>query len=84
LGSGYFVLVFSFICGFSNLQKFKKQTHLAAFRIPLTFKSKTGLIVLDQIRTIDKTRLVRREGAVQTATLKRTLLALQTMFSPAD
>ncbi len=59
-------------------------SHPAAFRIPLTFKGKTGLIVLDQIRNIDKTRLVRREGAVQAATLKRTLLTLQTMFAPLN
>ena len=57
-------------------------SHPAAFRIPLTFKGKTGLIVLDQIRTIDKIRLIRREGTVQVATLKRTLLTLQTMFAP--
>jgi mRNA interferase MazF len=62
----------------------KTGSHPAAFRIPLTFKGKTGLIVLDQIRTIDKTRLVRREGAVQAATLKRTLLTLQNMFAPVN
>ena len=56
----------------------------AAFRIPVTFKGKTGLILLDQIRTIDKTRLVRREGTVQAATLKRALLTLQTIFAPAN
>jgi mRNA interferase MazF len=55
----------------------------AAFRIPVTFKGKTGLILLDQIRTIDKTRLIRREGAVQNATLKRMLLTLQNMFAPS-
>jgi mRNA interferase MazF len=55
----------------------------AAFRIPITFKGKTGLILLDQIRTIDKTRLVKREGAVQSATLKRTLTTLQILFAPA-
>ena len=54
----------------------------AAFRITVTFKGKTGLILLDQIRTIDKVRLVRREGAVHAATLKRTLTTLQTMFAP--
>jgi len=26
----------------------------AAFRVPVTFKGKTGLILLDQIRTLDK------------------------------
>ena len=56
----------------------------AAFRVPITFKGKTGLILLDQIRTIDKVRLVRRKGAVRAATLKRTLTLLQTMFAPEN
>ena len=54
----------------------------AAFRIPITFKGKSGLILLDQIQTLDKTRLVNREGAVHGATLKRTLITLQQMFAP--
>ena len=54
----------------------------AAFRVPITFKGKTGLILLDQIRTLDKVRLMRHEGAVHGATLKRTLSTLQTMFAP--
>ena len=54
----------------------------AAFRIPVTFKSKTGLTLLDQIGTIEKTRLVRRECAVHVAPLRRTLTTLQTMFVP--
>ena len=56
----------------------------AAFRVPITFKGKTGLILLDQIRTLDKLRLVRREGAVHSTTLKRTLAVLQTMFAPTS
>lgn len=55
----------------------------AGFRIPITFKGKTGLILLDQIRTLDKSRLVRREGAVHGATLKRVLTTLQAVFAPA-
>lgn len=55
----------------------------AAFRVPVTFKGKTGLILLDQIRTLDKVRLIRREGAVHGATLKKTQVVLQTMFAPA-
>ena len=31
----------------------------AHFRIPLTFQGKPGLIVLDQIRTLDRARLVK-------------------------
>ena len=56
----------------------------AAFRVPITFKGKTGLILLDQIRTLDKVRLHRREGAVTATTLKRTLGVLQAMFAPVD
>lgn len=54
----------------------------AAFRVPVTFKGKTELILLDQIRTLDKVRLVRREGAVHRATLKKVLTVLQAMFVP--
>lgn len=32
----------------------------AHFRIPLTFQGKQGLIVLDQLRTLDRARLVKR------------------------
>ena len=56
----------------------------AAFRVPITFKGKSGLILLDQIRTLDKVRLVRREGAVTATTLKRALGVLQAMFAPAN
>ena len=56
----------------------------AAFRVPVTFKGKTGLILLDQIRALDKIRLVRREGSVHSATLKRALSVLQAMFAPAN
>jgi mRNA interferase MazF len=56
----------------------------AAFRVPVTFKGKTGLILLDQIRTLDKTRLIRREGAVHATTLNKTLAILQVMFAPGE
>ncbi len=58
-------------------------SHPAAFRIPLTFQGKQGLILLDQIRTLDKQRLVQRVGAVHPNTLTRTLKILQEMFEPA-
>ena len=56
----------------------------AAFRVPITFKGKSSLILLDQIRTLDKVRLVRREGAVTAISLKLSLGVLQAMFAPAD
>ena len=51
------------------------------FRIPLTFQSTPGLVLLDQIRTIDKSRLVKRMGLIQNTTLSKILLTLQIMFS---
>ena len=35
-------------------------------RIPLTFKKKNGWIVLDQIRTIDKCRIIKKIGKLST------------------
>jgi mRNA interferase MazF len=53
----------------------------APFRIEITFKRKIGLVLLDQIRTLDKVRLVKRLGAADSATLKRTLDTLQELFA---
>ena len=54
----------------------------ARFRIALSFQGKQGLIVLDQIRTLDRARLVKRLGALRVPTLALTLQALQNMFAP--
>ena len=54
----------------------------ARFRIALTFQGKQGLIVLDQIRTLDRVRLVKRLGSLHPATLAITLQTLQAMFAP--
>lgn len=54
----------------------------APFRIPVTFKRKSGLILLDQIRTLDKARLVKRLGAVNEATRTKALVTLQEVFAP--
>lgn len=54
----------------------------AAFRLPLTFQGKSGLVLLDQLRTLDKVRLVQRLGAVQSATLEKILITLQEVFAP--
>ena len=54
----------------------------AAFRVPLTFQGKPGLIVLDQIRTLDRVYLIKRLGALRAPTLATTLHCLQSMFAP--
>ena len=55
----------------------------AGFRVPVGFQHKQGLIVLDQIRTLDRARLVKRLGTLRAPTLAATLRTLQTMFAPA-
>jgi mRNA interferase MazF len=45
----------------------------APFRIPILFEAKNGLILLDQMRTLDKQRLVRRLGEAEKSTLWRRL-----------
>jgi len=54
----------------------------APFRIPLTFGGKHGLILLDQLRMLDKLRLSKRLGAVSAKTLAATLAVLQEVFAP--
>lgn len=57
----------------------------ARFRTPLTFRGKQGLIMLDQIRTLERARLIKRLGALRPSTLAATLQTLQTlqaMFAP--
>ena len=53
----------------------------APFRIPVNFTGKNGLILLDQLRTLDKQRLVRCLGTVQSKTLQSTLARLRDMFA---
>lgn len=56
------------------------KSHPAPFRIPTSHAGKRGLILLDQIRAIDKERLIKRLGAVSAKTLGATLRALQEAF----
>ena len=51
-------------------------------RIPVRFQRKTGQIILDQIRTVDKTRMVRRLGKIDEATAQKVLALLGEMFAP--
>ncbi|NRO96478.1 type II toxin-antitoxin system PemK/MazF family toxin [Paraburkholderia sp. NMBU_R16] len=53
----------------------------APYRVPVTFKRKHGLILVDQIRTIDKMRLIRKEGTVSGNALTGTLRVLQDVFA---
>jgi mRNA interferase MazF len=51
-------------------------------RVPCKFQGKQGQVVLDQIRTVDKTRLVRRLGRIDKQTREEVLAVLGEMFAP--
>lgn len=50
-------------------------------RISCSFQGKKGQIVLDQIRTIDKRRLVKKLGTINKTTQLKTLNLLQELFA---
>lgn len=56
--------------------------HPYPFRVACKFQGRSGHIVLDQIRTIDRERLVRRLGRLSSSALVRALAILQEMFTP--
>jgi mRNA interferase MazF len=51
-------------------------------RVSCRFKGKDGQVVLDQIRTVDQVRLVKRLGRLETKTSVVVLDVLQEMFAP--
>ncbi len=53
----------------------------APFRVPVTHAGKSGLILLDQVRAIDKARLIRKSGTLSAKTLSAVLATLQEVFS---
>lgn len=50
-------------------------------RVPVRFKGKSGQIVLDQIRTVDKSRLVKRIGKIDELTCTQVLTLLAELFA---
>lgn len=50
-------------------------------RVPCRFKRKDGQIVLDQIRTVDQSRLIKRLGQLDAKTATAVLDTLQQMFA---
>ncbi|OKH17228.1 transcriptional regulator [[Limnothrix rosea] IAM M-220] len=51
-------------------------------RVSCRFQGKSGQIILDQIRTIDKTRLVKKLGKITTTTQQQVLSILAELFAP--
>ncbi len=50
-------------------------------RIPVDFKKKKGHIVLDQIRIIDKKRLIKNLGTLDAGTQLKVISVLQRLFA---
>ena len=51
-------------------------------RVPCRFEGIEGQVVLDQLRTVDKTRLVRRLGRIADDVQEAVLATLAEMFAP--
>ncbi len=52
------------------------------WRIACRFQQRSGFVALDQLRTVDRERLVRRLGRLNPTTLEAVFDALQEMFAP--
>ena len=53
----------------------------APYRIAVSFQGKRGLILLDQLRALDKVRLFKRLGNISSVTLATMLKTLQSVFA---
>lgn len=53
----------------------------APFRVPLTHGGTKGLLLLDQLRAVDKSRLVKKAGTAHHKTLAAALATLQAVFA---
>ena len=51
-------------------------------RVPCRFKGKHGQVVLDKIRTVDRSRLIRKLGRIDGNAAAAVLDVLQEMFAP--
>ena len=55
--------------------------HAYPWRLPCRFQKRTGFVVLGQLRTVDRGRLVSRLGRLSAATITAVLGRLQEMFA---
>jgi len=51
-------------------------------RVEITFQNKTGEIALDQIRAVDKSRIIKRLGKLDSETASLVLDTLGELFAP--
>ncbi|MGH8587758.1 MAG: type II toxin-antitoxin system PemK/MazF family toxin [Gammaproteobacteria bacterium] len=50
-------------------------------RVPVKFKERAGSVALDQIRAVDKSRLINKVGVIKEPTRSKVLAILQEMFA---
>jgi mRNA interferase MazF len=50
-------------------------------RVPVEFLNKQGQIVLDQVRTVDKSRLIKKMGSISQSEANAVLDVLQKLFA---
>ncbi|MFA6009627.1 MAG: type II toxin-antitoxin system PemK/MazF family toxin [Desulfobacteraceae bacterium] len=50
-------------------------------RIPCSFQGKNGLILLDQLRAVDKSRLIKKRGVISKTAQINTISCLQELFA---
>jgi mRNA interferase MazF len=58
------------------------QEHAYPTRVPCRFKGKKGQIVLDQLRTVDRVRLVRKLGCLDRTAAGAVFSVLAETFAP--
>ena len=56
--------------------------HAYPWRVQCRFQGRAGFVAIDQLRTVDTERLVRRLGRVAPSALGAVLAVLQEMFAP--
>ena len=56
-------------------------SRLTRFRVAAQFRGKNGLILPDQVRALDRQRLVKRLGAIDPSALKAVLNVFTEMFA---
>lgn len=56
------------------------RSHFYPTRVPIKFKRKEGWVVLDQIRTVDKKRLIKKLGKVDQKTIVKVKAIIKEML----
>jgi mRNA interferase MazF len=57
-------------------------SHAYPFRVSCRFQGRAGHVIVEQIRTVDRDRLLKRLGRLSPIVVSETLRVLQEMFSP--